>query len=194
MLQFFPDGAVVIVGSGIGAFIGAYLKKKGENYATKEDITILVEQVAAVTTATKKIESSITHEYHRWEIKKEVLFELLEKYGLLDDALNRLIASSAASILAPEEQRGSLSDPNQMAAAFTNAQREFIVVTMKVRVTCKSELTNHVVKTGSMISEAASLAANGKFQEAQRGFDEMRGGLRKLNDLVAEELDSMPIN
>lgn len=191
MLQFFPDGAIVVVSSGVGAFIGAYLKKKGENYATKEDIQILVAQVAAVTETTKRIEGTITHEYRRWEIRKEVLFELLEKYGLLDDALNRLVASVTASALTPKEQQESLSDPNEKAVALMNVNREFMIVCMKARVTCTPELTNHVVRIGTVISQAASLATHGQFKEAQTRFDEMRSGLKRLTDLISEELDSV---
>ena len=46
----------------LGACLGAYLKKKGENVATREDIDGLVEQVSAVTRTTKAIEAQISHE------------------------------------------------------------------------------------------------------------------------------------
>jgi hypothetical protein len=51
----------VLAGGFIG-FMAAYLKKKGENLATHEDITKLVDQVRAVTTATKEIEAKISTE------------------------------------------------------------------------------------------------------------------------------------
>ncbi len=187
MFQF-SDGAIVAVCSGIGAYIGAYLKKKGENYATKEDVDIVVQQIAAVTATAKRIEGNIAHDYRRWEVKKEVLFELLEKYGVVDDALNRLIAATGAPIFAPDEKG---SGPNATAVAFTNVNREFMVAAMKVKVTCGHELVDQVMKTGSMISLAASYAANGQFQEAQTMFDEMRKGLKKLNELVTAELESL---
>ena len=57
-------GLVVFVSSslsaGAGAFIGSYLKKKGENLATHEDINKLVDQVKSVTQATKEIEAKIS--------------------------------------------------------------------------------------------------------------------------------------
>jgi hypothetical protein len=40
--------------------ISSYLKKKGENLATHEDVDKLVKQVSAVTAATKQIEANIT--------------------------------------------------------------------------------------------------------------------------------------
>jgi len=48
-----------LVSAGIGAYLGAYLKKKGENLATHEDIGKLLDQVRAVTTITKEIEAKI---------------------------------------------------------------------------------------------------------------------------------------
>ena len=36
-----------MLSSGVGAYVGAYLKRKGENPATHEDIDKLLDQVAA---------------------------------------------------------------------------------------------------------------------------------------------------
>jgi hypothetical protein len=47
---------ISFVGGWLGSFLGAYLKKKGENLATHEDIDKPVDQVAVVTRATKQIE------------------------------------------------------------------------------------------------------------------------------------------
>jgi len=79
-------GLVVFVSSsvsaGAGAFLRSYLKKKGENLATKEDLGNLVEQVQAVTTATKEIESKISGELwdrqKRWEAKRDSLLDAVK--------------------------------------------------------------------------------------------------------------------
>jgi len=41
----------------LGSFFGAYLKKKGENYASKEDFNDLLEQVKKTSEATEKIKN-----------------------------------------------------------------------------------------------------------------------------------------
>jgi hypothetical protein len=193
MVQSFQDAAIIIVSSGIGAFIGAYLKKKGENYATKEDIGILVEQVAAVTNATKRIEGSITHEYRRWEIKKEVLFDLLEKYVRLEDALNRLIASTTAYFEAPNTDQGTLSDPQKMAENLTVLHAEFLIVALKVKVFCNEKLTHHVLQTAQAISVGAMASGQGRYRQAQAVFVDIRTNLlAKLTELVSDELQSLP--
>jgi hypothetical protein len=67
----FAEFVGVAVVSGVGAYVGAYLKKKGENLATHEDIDKLQQQVAAVTTTTKQIEATISGEVWRRERKAE---------------------------------------------------------------------------------------------------------------------------
>ena len=43
----------------IGAFVGAYLKKRGENLATKEDFEDLLQQIKAQTKATEEIKAEV---------------------------------------------------------------------------------------------------------------------------------------
>jgi hypothetical protein len=43
--------------AGAGAYLGSYLKKKGENLATHEDLNKLIVELRATTEATKSIEA-----------------------------------------------------------------------------------------------------------------------------------------
>jgi hypothetical protein len=76
---------------GAGAFLGAYFRKTGQNLATHEDISKLVDQVKATTEATKAIEARISDQFwnrqRHWEMKRDSLFEALAALGRLDDAL-----------------------------------------------------------------------------------------------------------
>jgi hypothetical protein len=65
ILKFVGWGLTTLGGAFIGSFLGSYMKKKGENVATHEDIEKLVDQMKAVTQATKEIESRISGE--AWE-------------------------------------------------------------------------------------------------------------------------------
>lgn len=76
------------VGGGLGAalvgtYFGSYLKKKAENQATHEDIDKLVDQVSAVTTATKQIESTISNDLWRRERKAELQLKAIESVNTL---------------------------------------------------------------------------------------------------------------
>jgi hypothetical protein len=83
--------AIVIFGAGFGAYLGSYLKRKGENLATHEDIDNLVQQVSAVTKATKEIEARISDDVwdrqKRWELRREVLFETTKRIASVRAAL-----------------------------------------------------------------------------------------------------------
>src|ERR1700693_4752253 len=87
---------LVPVGAWLGALLGPYLKKKGENLATHEDLQKLVAQNEAITTATKRIETKISSEVwdrqKQWEIKRDVLFEAIRRTAEVDDALHQLKA------------------------------------------------------------------------------------------------------
>jgi len=80
--------------AGWAIYLSGYLKTKGENLATHEDIEKLKEQVRVITTTTKEIETKISDEawsrQKRWELKREVLFEASKRLAQVYDALLRL--------------------------------------------------------------------------------------------------------
>jgi hypothetical protein len=90
-LLHFQFWLVTILCAGGGAYIGSYLKKKGEDIATHEDIKLLVAQMEATTEATKSIEARISSEVwdrqRHWEMKKEAVFSVVQALGKADDAL-----------------------------------------------------------------------------------------------------------
>lgn len=92
--------------SGFGAYFGAYLKKKGENLATHEDIAKLVDQVRAITTATKEIEAKISNDMwdrqKQWELKRDALFEATKAVGMTMESVTGLYSAYKASELNEE--------------------------------------------------------------------------------------------
>jgi hypothetical protein len=82
-------GLLTIIASGLAAYLGSYLKKKGENLATHEDIDKLLAQVTAVTQATKEIEAKISvdvwERQKKWEIKKDALLEAVKELAIAED-------------------------------------------------------------------------------------------------------------
>ncbi len=81
----------VIAALFIGSFLKPYLKKKGENLATHEDISKLVDQVKAVTRTTEEIKSEISSglwdRQRRWDMKREVVFDAAKRLSEVEDAL-----------------------------------------------------------------------------------------------------------
>jgi hypothetical protein len=89
--------AGVIATAVVTGFFVSYAKKSGENLATKEDLKNLVEQVKAVTQATKEIEARISGDLwdkqKRWELKRDIL---LDTAKALNEA--RLAASELGAL------------------------------------------------------------------------------------------------
>jgi hypothetical protein len=95
MISLVEKPLIIAITSVLGAFCGSYLsgymKRKGENLATHEDIDKLVAQMEATTNATKSIEARISNEVwdrqRQWEMKKEAVFSVMQALGKADDAL-----------------------------------------------------------------------------------------------------------
>ena len=92
----------------VGAYLKGYMQKKGENLATHEDIEKLVDQVKAVTQATKEIETKISGELwnqqRRWELKREVLFEATRRVMAVFEALKTLDNMLQTEVEKPEHK------------------------------------------------------------------------------------------
>ena len=92
----FATNLLTILCAGAAAYFGAYLKKKGENLATHEDIGKLVDQMKNVTQATKEIEGKITDDFwgkqRRWELHRDILLAAIDSVADFQGDTNKLIA------------------------------------------------------------------------------------------------------
>src|SRR3984893_8208030 len=88
MEPYIPWGLAILVGMLVG-FLAGYAKRKGENRAIHEDIDKLVDQVRAVTLATREMEAKISNDVwnrqKRWELKRDVLFEAAKRVAEIDE-------------------------------------------------------------------------------------------------------------
>jgi len=96
-------GLVVIlsfIATGFGAYFAGYLRKKGKNLATHEDIENLKDQVAAVTKTTEQIKAEISegvwNRQKRWELKRDVVFDAVKNLAHVNQALMKLDATVRA--------------------------------------------------------------------------------------------------
>lgn len=129
-------GTILIIGA-----IAAYLKKKAENLATNDDIDKLVEEVSAVTQATKEIEARISSDVwdrqKRWEMKKEVLFEAMKSLSAIEDAL--LSLDSVLQIEQKEDKTQNLpwaEIKHENVMKWSRASTRFDESSLFVRVVC----------------------------------------------------------
>ncbi len=184
--------ALTTLGSAfLGSYLGAYLKKKGENLATHEDIDKLVEQVSAVTTTTKMIEAKISDDVWRrqkhWELKRDVLFELMRKLRATNDALLHLrtVFAKALQNQAPQNQA-------EASRKWLAAIGEFEEATLLLDAVCGRELSatcNDLTHHFLQLSKEITQFDQEKFDESQskifRLTWEVKNAIRKEFDLPA---------
>ncbi len=73
---------VSVFSAGIGTYAGAYLRRRGENLATKADFDVLLDQLRQQTSETENVKAEIAKagwiHQRRWDIKRELYWELLK--------------------------------------------------------------------------------------------------------------------
>jgi hypothetical protein len=82
------------VAGAVGAYLGAYLKQKGENLATREDVD-------KITRATEEIKAQISGDMwdrqRRWETKRDILFNVVKALEASSRQLSASLATYRAS-------------------------------------------------------------------------------------------------
>lgn len=86
-------GSAVVTGIGgcVGAYLGAYWKKRGEQAAAHQDLQNVVNEVRAVTKTTEEIKAEIStgiwDKQKRWEMKRDVSFEASKALAGIEEQL-----------------------------------------------------------------------------------------------------------
>jgi hypothetical protein len=159
-----------ILGAAFRPYLTGYATKKGENHATHEDIDKLVDQVKAVTEATKKIEAEISSgiwdRQKRWEMKREVLFEAAKKISEIDVAMLRnsiVLKEDRAKHKQWETQAASIEEQliwgeakNERLMGWIKASSEFDVSRAFVLIVCSKEAAQAFGELGAFITALAA--------------------------------------
>ena len=132
----------ILVGLLIG-YLAGYIKKKGENRAMHEDIEKVVEQMSAVTTATKNIEAKISGDVwdrqKHWELKRDVLFEAMKRLADIEDSL--LSLDSMLQVERREHKEGPvwLESKSERMMKWSRASTAFDETKLLVAMVCGKE-------------------------------------------------------
>lgn len=184
------EGGVVAllsaIGGSFGGFFGAYLKKKGENLATKEDFRDLKEQTGKLRRTTREIEAKIDdqiwNKQRRWELKRDVLFEASKRLANVDEAL--LSLKTVYELMASTGERfedGKLERLTKWQAAdkALSESRFFVgVVCEKQTVDATDGFATLAGKTAADLNGDAQAYAN-KSLELTRNYFRARAAIRK---------------
>ena len=77
---------VMVILAGVAAYLGAYLREKGKNLATREDIDRLTHTTEEIKA---KISGDLWLDQNRWTFRAEIYKELLESLGDLASAIRQ---------------------------------------------------------------------------------------------------------
>jgi hypothetical protein len=150
---------ISFVGGWLGSFLGAYLKKKGENLATHEDISELVEQVSAVTKATKEIEARISDEVwdrqRLWEMKRDAFFVLMKAESAAANALFGFMSACDVAKDHPPENQAALNLRRKSTAEWLAAGAEFDSARAQVSLVCGQEVDKRLVSLDTLFKKTA---------------------------------------
>jgi hypothetical protein len=185
-------GAFSLVGGWLGSYLGAYLKKKGENLATREDLDKLVEQVAAVTKTTKEIEAKISDEVwdrqKRWELKRDAIFEIIRELGTMEVALGdffsvfRVAGDSAKTQFFRDRMMQEHENFQKVHQSFERAKAVAMLV-------CSEKTQQEFRDFGVLRTQFTSDISAGRIDKAKKDFpDVVRAGLNLRESLRTELL------
>jgi hypothetical protein len=185
----------------VGSFLAGYLKRKGENLATHEDIGKLTEQVAAVTQTTKEIEAKISSDVwdrqKRWELKREVLYEATKRAAQLNDALNFLHITLEITRTDPiQDDLDLLRRKKEVLTRWNKAVSEFTETMLWVGVVCGKETALAVQALGAAATSFAVAFEKGEgdYEKAMSQFSDkiIATGTAIRKELGIDALDQPP--
>ncbi len=178
--------------AGVGAYFGSYLKKKGENLATHEDVDLLVKQVAAVTETTKQIEAKISDEVwdrqRKWEMKRDALFEALKDVGSMEDCLSTYIATFEGARQALPNDSTWNERKIEAVELYNKYNVNFARTLILATLVCGEDVRDKFGTIKQVILVMFNLATNGKTQEASKMWPEYVVKLRELEAAIRNEL------
>jgi hypothetical protein len=182
-------GLTTLVSAFVGSYLASYLKKKGENLATHEDIDKLVDQVRAVTTATKeieeRIESSVWSKQRHWEMKRDALFASVQALDRTKTAFVELWASQLFEVGDPEYKEKRVTAEKWLAEI-----SRYDETRSRTSLVCRIAVRKALGEASQLFRSRAGLVLKSKLDKD--GFAAAsaaaRDAIRKVYELARAEL------
>jgi hypothetical protein len=190
MENLFALGLTTLVSAFVGSYLASYLKKKGENLATHEDIDKLVDQVRAVTTATKeieeRIESSVWSKQRHWEMKRDALFATVQALDRTKSAFIELWASQVFEVGDPEyKERKRVSTEKWLAEI-----SRYDETRSSTSLVCRIAVRKALGEASQLFRSSAALVFKSKLDndEFAAASATTRDAIKKVYELARAEL------
>jgi hypothetical protein len=183
------------VAGGAGAYLSSYLKKKGETLATHEDIDKLVDQVRAVTSATKLIEAKISidvwSQQQRWDVQKSALLDSLKTLADADTFLWRLVhAFSSTRKMEMEARNKHRFEADQKYAEALDA---FWRTKLAIEIVCGRAIADQVQRIDHIFQRVRNRLPRGEYGEIwNEQYLELQAAKRELGQIIRQQLGFDP--
>jgi hypothetical protein len=156
---------VTLICAAAGAYLGSYLKKKGENLATKEDI-------AELTRATKEIEAKISHDVwnrqRQWEMKRDSVIAAIQALSATEDAL--MVVSTFYQMSLKDEHDPKIREEYEKA---TLSWKDKITIFETKRIVAKLVCGDEFNATLSAVRVAIRIGMKQIMKRSIQSYDEI---------------------
>ena len=174
------------------AYVGGYVRKKGENLATQDDILQVVDQLKLTTEATKAIEAQISDEVWnrqmQWQVRRDILLEMIGAVSTFHGINVALHSLGRFEREWPQERKDNyLKSHRELEPKWTEALEEISRINLLAMLTCDAQ----TVKTlGEYESFARGIGVTVYLRSKITVEDimELRAYNRKIIESVRREL------
>jgi hypothetical protein len=181
--------------AGAGAYLGSYLKKKGENLAIKEDFRELKSQTADLRKATKEIEVKIDNQVwsgqRQWELKRDALLATTSALRYAQNAFSNLYSAYDEGMRIKDDQYRKerrleeIKQCSQALAAFNEKRFQATLV-------CSGKVTSALSRASSLMRLCMKDTAQEDFMKASSVIPRIGDAVDSAIDVMRNELGFMP--
>jgi hypothetical protein len=185
---------ITVMCAGAGAYFGAYLKKKGENLATHEDLDKLVRQMEATTEATKAIEARISidvwSQQQRWDVQKTALLESLKELATAETFLFRLVHTFSQT---KDHREGWEELRKEANEKYADAINNFSRTQLAMEIVCGRAIGNQFQRIDNIFKRVLNRAQQGDFNDIwDKQYQEILVAKRELGETIRRQLEFDP--
>lgn len=190
-LKYFVIPTLTAIVAGFGAYFGAYLKKKGENWATHQDIEDLKGQTAILTQTTEAIKATISIDVwshqQRWDAQKTALLESLKALADADTFLWRLVhAFSSTREMAMDVRNQHRTEADQK---YVEAMNVFWRTKLAVEIVCGRAIADQFQRIDQTLTLVRRRLTQGDYSDIwENQYTEMQAAKRELGQIIRQQL------